>query len=41
MHAGVGRLLLGSEIRDDGILDVKATRRTAFVIAGGHALTAR
>ncbi|HEU0087848.1 MAG TPA: tetratricopeptide repeat protein [Pseudonocardiaceae bacterium] len=40
MHAGVGQLLLGSEILG-GILDVKATRRTAFVIAGGHALTAR
>lgn len=40
MHAGVGRLLLGSEIRD-GTVDAAATRRTAFVIAGGHALTAR
>ncbi|MGH8571191.1 MAG: AAA family ATPase, partial [Gammaproteobacteria bacterium] len=40
MHAGVGRLLLSSELRD-GVIGAKATRRTAFVIAGGHALTAR
>ncbi|HEU0086059.1 MAG TPA: tetratricopeptide repeat protein [Pseudonocardiaceae bacterium] len=40
MHPGVGRLLLESEIRD-GAIRADATRRTAFVIAGGHALTAR
>lgn len=40
MHQGVGRLLLDSEIRR-GCIDARATRRTAFVIAGGHALTAR
>jgi len=40
MHRGVGRLLLGSELRD-GAIHPKATRRTAFMIAGGHALTAR
>ncbi|MGH3913094.1 MAG: trypsin-like peptidase domain-containing protein, partial [Pseudonocardiaceae bacterium] len=40
MHAGVGWLLLGSELRD-GTIRAEATRRTAFVIAGGHALTAR
>ncbi len=40
MHTGVGRLLLGSEIRD-GAIHPEATRRTAFVIAGGHMLTAR
>ncbi|MGH3980952.1 MAG: tetratricopeptide repeat protein, partial [Pseudonocardiaceae bacterium] len=39
MHPGVGRLLLESEIRA-GAIRTDATRRTAFVIAGGHALTA-
>lgn len=39
MHPGVGRLLLESEIRG-GAVSANATRRTAFVIAGGHVLTA-
>ncbi|MBA2322803.1 MAG: AAA family ATPase, partial [Pseudonocardiales bacterium] len=40
MLQGVGRLLLDSEMRG-GSIDPRATRRTAFVVAGGHALTAR
>jgi len=40
MYQGVGRLLLDSEMRG-GCIDARVTRRTAFVIAGGHVLTAQ